>query len=150
MFSPTSAVSFLLPYSCQSLLVEAGAVDADGSLAVLSLPPGDTSAPGSGGALQSGFTWALAPLLSQLNNTVSPGQSRKGWQLLSQGSRSAPPQQLLPPSTGANGTLTVLPLSSAVSVRVTLELQPYVATTTLTELTSVLQLLSSMSRLQTK
>ena len=143
MFSPTSAVSFLLPYSCQSLLVEAGAVDADGSLAVLSLPPGATSAPGSGGVLHSGVTWALAPLLSQLNNTISPGQSRKGWQLLSQGFTSAPPQQLSP-SNGANGSLTVLPLSSSIAVRVTLELQPYVSTTTLTELTTVLQLLSSI------
>ena len=139
MFSPTSAITFLLPFSCQSLLVEAGAVKADGSLVVLSLPPSATSAPG-GGALLSGVTWTLAPLLSQLNNTMSPGQSRKGWQLLSQGSTAAPAQQL----PAANGTLTVLPLSSSVSVRINLVLQPYVATTTLTELTTVLQLLSSI------
>ena len=147
MFTPTSALSFSLPFSCQSLLAEAGAVDADGRLAVLSLPPGATSAPGSGGALHSGVTWALAPLLSQLNNTVSPEQSRKGWKLLSQGSTSAPPQQLLP-SNGANGSLTVLPLSSSVAVRITLQLQPYVAATTLTELTTVLQLISSIAGFQ--
>ena len=149
MFSPASALAFTLPYSCQSLLLEAGAVDADGSLVVLSLPPGDTAAPlgGSPGALLAGVTWALAPLLAQLNNTMDmdPAASRKGWQLLSQGSTPAPPLQL-PASNGAAaaGNLTVLPLSAAVAVRVTLELQPYVATTTLTELTTVLQLLSSI------
>ena len=40
--------------------------------------------------------------------------------------------------------MCVLPLSAAISVRINLILQPYVASTTLSELTTVLQLLSSI------
>ena len=145
MFTSTSALTFKLPYSCQSLLAEAGAVDADGRLRVLSIPPGTTTPPPSAGALMSSVTWALSPLLAQLNNTMDPSACRKGWQLLSQGAVLGPLRKLESPQPGQ---LTLLPLSSAVSVTVTLALQPYVATTTLSELTTVLQLLSNIMGFQ--
>lgn len=143
MFTPLSSLTFTLPYSCQSLLAEALAVDADGSLNALSLPPNNTVATAAaGGALLSSITWTLSPLFSQLNNTLDPTLSRKGWQLLSQGSVQGPPRQL--PNSITPGQLTLLPLSSGVTVTVNLALQPYFSSTTLSQLTSVVQLISSI------
>jgi hypothetical protein len=136
--APTAAaaLSFTLPYSCQSIFAEAGAVDADGSFATLALPP----AAGAPGALLSALTWNLAPLLSFINNTVDSGLNRRGWQLLSQGSALGPLQPLAP----ANGSLSFQQQPAGVRVTVTLPLQPFAATTTLKELTSVIQLISSI------
>lgn len=143
MFTPLSSLTFTLPYSCQSLLAEALAVDADGSLNALSLPPNNTVATAAaGGALLSSITWTLSPLFSQLNNTLDPTLSRKGWQLLSQGSVQGPPRQL--PNSITPGQLTLLPLSSGVTFTVNLALQPYFSSTTLSQLTSVVQLISSI------
>jgi hypothetical protein len=136
VFSPASALSFTLPYSCQSILAEAGAVDADGSFSSLALPP----AAGSPGALLTSLSWSLAPLLSLLKNNLDRSLNRRGWQLLSLGSSLGPLQQLAP----ASGGLSLQPLPSGVRVSVTLALQPFAATTTLTELTTVIQLISSI------
>ena len=137
MLSAASTLSFTLPYSCQSVKAEAGAVDADGSFTALALPP----VVGSPGALLSSLTWNLAPLLSVLRNTMEPEKNRRGWQLLSQGYALGPLQQLAAPAPGA---LSLQPLPSGVRVTVTLPLQPFAATTTLKELTSVIQLISSI------
>ncbi len=139
VFSAASALSFTLPYSCQSILAEAGAVDADGSFATLALPP----AAGSPGALLSSITWNLAPLLSLLKNNMDKSLNRRGWQLLSQGFSLGPLQQLV----SANGQLSLQPLPSGVRVTVSLALQPFAATTTLTELQTVLQLVSRRCQL---
>ena len=91
--------------------------------------------------------WNLSPLMALKNDTLDGARSRRGWKLLSLDSALGPPQQLLP-AAGAGGLLALQPLFSGVRVAVSLSLQPYAATTTLTELTSVLQLLSSIAGFQ--
>ena len=69
---------------------------------------------------------------------------RRGWQLLSEGGQT----KLQSPTGSPGGNLSLLPLSSSVSVSLTFALQPFVATATLSELTSVLQLLSNIMGFQ--
>jgi len=143
LLTSAAALSFTLPFSCQSILAEAGAVDASGVFSVVALEP----ASGGAGGLLTSLKWTLSPLMALLNDTLDGARSRRGWKLLSLDAALGPPQQLLP-AAGAGGLLALQPLFSGVRVSVSLSLQPYAATTALKELTSVLQLLSSIAGFQ--
>ncbi len=128
-FTATSTLTFSLPFTCQSLYMEATAVDPLGQVRALALSPAVTTATST--ELLTGITWnlevILAVLLDLTDSSEGGGTSARGYQVLS--------------STGASDTAFpgsgLVPATSAVRVAVTLSLQP---TFTLTQLTQKLSL----------
>ena len=80
IFSGLSILSFRLPFACQSLFFEAAAVGADGAYNSLHVPAELTAA--QPGKLLAGVLWELTPLLDLRNDTITPANNAKGWQLI--------------------------------------------------------------------
>jgi hypothetical protein len=128
-FTASSALTFVMPFTCQSLYLEATAVDPTGQVRALALDPSLSSATQS--ELLTRVTWELEVMLSVLldlqDSAEGGGRSARGYQVLS--------------SSGASETAfpgsSIIPFTSAVEVSVKLALQP---TFTLTQLTQKLSL----------
>ena len=138
-FTATSLLSFFLHYSCQSLVLEAAAVNAAGELTALALPAAATS----NGSIIATVDWQLAPLFATLNDTQG-STSARGYQLLSVAEKVG--MAALP--VDAAGRALVQPATGAIAVTLALPLQSFASVTTLSQLQSVLQLLGSIAGFQ--
>lgn len=124
-----------LHYSCQSLLVEAAALDGSGEVTSFALPVSETVA--SPGELISSITWTLPTLLSVVNSTVTA--SARGYTLTSG------PHIITTQSLSASGSgLAVVPSTSSVLISVSFPLNTFFALKVLTEKQSITALVSSI------
>ncbi len=173
LLSATSALTFALPYACQSLAIEVAAAAADGSTsvlasgsnggplkgtgnaatpaAVLAATGGDaaSSAAGDDGAADGGLLqsleWSVLPLLDVLSDQ-QPGAAAPlllGYTLIDGGTTTVRVGATV--VAKGNGTLAPLvPGSAGVRITLRLPLQPYFTRTTLTQKESLLQLFASI------
>lgn len=125
-------------YSCQSLLVEVGAIDGLGAVTAFSLPASKTVA--SAGALLSSITWTLPTLLSIVNSTVAQSSSARGYTITS--GPHVITQQALAAAPG--GGLAITPNTASIALKIAFPLNSFYSITTLTEKQSVAALLSSL------
>ena len=137
----SSSLSLALHHSCQSLLVEAAALDAAGGVSAFA-----TVAAAPPGALLSSIAWTLPTLLAVVNSSVPTAASARGFTLtaLPAAVKSAP---LAPAPGGAPGGAPgalVAPAAAAVSLTLSFALQTFYTQTTLTPRQTVVQLLSSI------
>ena len=130
--SASSILTITLPFTCQSLYVEAIAIDATGEMNMLQLPTTSSAAVGS--QLLTAITWTLNPMASIYKDTIT-GQTARGFRLLS-GSVS--------PSYSASNAALLSPLAASVVLTVNLPLQSTFAVTTLTQLQTIAQLLTNI------
>jgi hypothetical protein len=112
-------LSFHLPFSCQSLLMEAGTVSAEGVLNVLSVPPALTLPPQ--GSLLASVLWELSPLLDLLNDTLAPANNARGWQMIAKDSSST----FTTPAQAGGGGVSIQPLAASVRITINFALQPF-------------------------
>ena len=122
-FSAASTLEFTLPFSCQALFVEVISVDSTGSLQNVALPKTESTATST--TMLSSISWSVSLQASfysksEYNNKVNPFQTvvtaaARGFRLL-QGSSTAV-------RTNRSGTKVLLPLPSAVIVKIALPLQ---------------------------
>ena len=144
--SATSYVSFTLPFTCQALVLEALAVDANGDVRALAFPAPAEGPLLAGKRRNSSFlaavTWTLAVTLALVQDGVGSGaasQSARGYRLIT----SAVEVQVGSPAEDNAGG-GVLPLANQVVVTVRLPLQALYYTTTLAPKSSPLQLVSAL------
>ena len=119
IFSGLSVLSFQLPLACQSLYIEAAAVGADGAYNTLSVPASLTA--GAPGRLLSSVLWQLTPLLDLRNDTLTPSNNARGWQMIAKDSSST----LSAPGGAGGGLLGVQPLAAPISITINFILQPF-------------------------
>jgi hypothetical protein len=119
LFSGASALAFQLPFACQAVFMEVGAVASDGTLNVLSVPPAVTTPPQ--GSLLTGVLWEISPLLDLRNDTLKPGDNARGWQMIVKDASAT----FSTPAAQAGGALTVQPLAASIGVSITFALQPF-------------------------
>ena len=129
IFSPTSLLQLIFPYSCQSILVDAIAIDASGSVRTIHMPSSEEM----GVSFLTSLSWELAPLLSIQNDNFT-NQRTKGYQLVG----------LTSSSTFETSATLIKPAESTIQVNFKLTLQSFYSITTLSEKISKLQLLSSI------
>ena len=155
-----STLDIVLPYSCQSLLIEVGALDANGTVTSFALPPEETRgklatrvAPGQ---LLEAVEVTVLPLASML--TVLPpvalpsarGYTIAGLTSTSQYSTLGTASAVLAPraldGTARNGTppTVIAPLRAAVSLHFKLQLQPLYLNVVVSEKISIAALLSTL------
>jgi len=131
IFSGSSYLAVTLPYSCQSLQLQAIAVDASGEIMILKLVNIQSQPPF---ALAS-ISWEIAPLLAiQRDDYIGNGTITQGYQLLSM--TSSPSYE--------EWSSIVRPAEATVNIKITLPLQNIYSYTTLSVKVSDLQLLSSI------
>ena len=135
---PSSALAFSLHHSCQSVLLEVGAIGADGTLSAYSLPTNMTAA--HGGARFAGANWTFFTFLALVNSSVPRPASSRGLMLVDSTSTSVGSSE----TGSAPRTLSLVPNSAAVSISVVFELQPIYALTMLSEKTSLVQLIANL------
>lgn len=136
VLTPMSSLRITLPYSCQSLRVEAAAMDGAGVVAAFALPVAETTA--ALGTLLATISWTLPTLLSVVNSSVSP--SARGYTLAS----STHVVTTTALAAAAGGGLVVSPSDAAVVISISLPLNLFYATTVLTEKQSIAALLASI------
>lgn len=136
----TMTLDVTLHYSCQSLLIEAGAIDALGVVTAFAIPAAKTVA--ASGTLVSSVAWTLPTLLSVVNSTVSQSTSARGYTLVS--GPSVVTTRTLPASVNGTGSLEVIPTTAAVTVKVNFPLNTFYSTTLLSEKQPLAALLSSL------
>jgi hypothetical protein len=129
--SISSALTITLPFTCQSLYVEAIAIDAIGEMNVLQLPTASSTAIGS--QLLTAITWTLSPMASIYKDTIADKKTR-GFRLLT--------STAIPSYSLSNATL--LPLASAVVLTINFPLQTTFAVTTLTQSQTLVELVTSI------
>ena len=133
-----SSLDVTLHYSCQSLLLEVGALDANFTVTSLTLPPASTR--GAPGALLSSVTWTLQPLVSVLSSSVASAASSRGYAL----SGSTFEAVHTPLASSSGGAALVAPLAASVRLRFALPLQPFFLNVVLTEKVPLSSLLTSI------
>jgi sugar lactone lactonase YvrE len=142
-FTSDTSVSLIFDYSCQSMLLEAlgssPSYPGPLSLSIISAPTARTVAP-KPGALLTSLTWQLSPVLSVLWDNVTAANSAIGWYLADSKLTLAPP--LLPPAI--NGSLSILPTASPVTVTFALALSSTYSSTLLTQRVPITQLLANI------
>ena len=125
-----------LPYSCQGLILEAGAVRADGVVESVAqaLPP---PPPGS---LLATVSWTLATMLHLVNDTRSGREGvTLGYILVD----ATPVAGYAKPAPTVGGGLAILPLAASVVLTVSFPLDKTIYTTTLSDRTTAVELLTS-------
>ena len=132
--SATSSLSFALPYSCQSILLEVGALDAAGAVSSFA-----TAAAAPPGARLASITWALPTLLAVINSTVSTAASARGYTLT-----SVPAAVATAPLAPSCRGVAVAPAAAAVAVSISFQLATIYTQTTLAEKQSVTALLAAI------
>ena len=130
-FSSSSKLSFALHYSCQSLLLQVAAVDAQGKSTLLNLPAALTQ--GAPESFLTAIEWGVGPLYSIVNDTVGDASVR-GYQAVDLGS-SVSTTRLVNASGG--GGVLIAPLASAISVKFAFTLETFVSVTTLTQIQTI-------------
>ena len=142
-FTSDTSVSLVFDYSCQSMLLEAlgssPSYPGPLSLSIISASTARTAAP-KPGALLTSLTWQLSPVLSVLWDNVTAANSAIGWYLADSKLTLAPP--LLPPAI--NGSLSILPTASPVTVTFALALSTTYSSTLLTQRVPITQLLANI------
>ena len=136
-----TTLTLTFPYSCQSMLLEAGGVPpyprAPLARSALLAPPALTA--GAPGALLAGVTWTVTPVLSVLwDNITSSGAL--GWRLVDQKLTLGAPLG----ATAQGSALSLQPASAAVVLTIALPLSPTYATTLLTPQVPWTQLLANI------
>jgi hypothetical protein len=138
-----TAVSLVFDYSCQSMLLEAlgSSPSYPGPLALstISAPTARTASP-KPGALLASLTWELTPVLSVLWDNVTAANSAIGWYLAD--SKLTPAPFFTPP--GLNGSLSIIPTASPVTVTFALSLSSTYSSTLLTQRVPITQLLANI------
>jgi hypothetical protein len=138
-----TSITLVFDYSCQAMLLEAlGASPAYPgplTLSALAAPPALTAAP-KPGALLTSLTWQLTPVLSVLWDNVTAANSAIGWEIADSKLTLAPP--LTP--TALNGSLSIIPTASPVTVTLALSLSSTYSSTLLTQRVPVTQLLANI------
>ena len=144
-YTSDTSVSLVFDYSCQSMLLEAlGArpsYPGPVSLSIISAPTARTAAQRPG-ALLSSVLWHLTPVLSVLwdNVTAANTNSAMGWYLADSKLTLAP--LLTPPAL--NGSLSIIPTASSVTVTIALSLSSTYSATLLTQRVPITQLLANI------
>ena len=138
-----TSISLAFDYSCQSMLLEAlGTSPAyPGPLALSALAASSalTAAP-KPGALLTSVTWQLTPVLSVLWDNVTASNSAIGWDVADSKLTLAP--FLTPPAL--NGSLSIIPTASSVTVTFALPLSSTYSSTLLTQRVPITQLLANI------
>ncbi len=138
-----TSVSLLFDYSCQSMLLEAlgSSPSYPGPLALstISAPTARTASP-KPGVLLTSLTWQLTPVLSVLWDNVTSANSAIGWYLADSKLTLAP--FLTPPAL--NGSLSIIPSASPVTVTFALSLSSTYSSTLLTQRVPITQLLANI------
>ena len=80
LLTPATVLTVFMHYSCQSLLIEAGALDANKTVSALVLPVAETV--GNSDRSLSTITWSLTPLTSVLVSSVPDVSSARGYALV--------------------------------------------------------------------
>ena len=137
---PDSAITFALPFTCQSFALQAVFVDGMGTVGSVALDKFYTTALGNGGLLAS-VTWTLAPTISFLDDSSGIGgiPSARGFSVAAS---SASVTRVNPAVDLVGGGL--MPLANAVLITVNLPLQPTVSHATMTPKQTWSLLLSNM------
>ena len=133
---PTSSLSVTLPYSCQSLLIEAAAMDATGVVSSFTLPYKETLA--APGEIITNVSWSLSTLFSVVNSSVGSSSSTRGF-TLTELSHTIVSQKLKRVDSG----LALNPLSK-VTVVIAFPLNTFYSLTMLSEKQSITALLASI------
>jgi hypothetical protein len=144
--STEASITLLLPFTCQSLYLEALAVDASGRLSTLSFPTEKSVAEavaakttGGAGAVGTGLLtqlqWFLEPMVTVLEDAVA-GREARGLRLL-QGTAAVV-------RSGGSAPLAIEPLSASVLLTVSFGLQTVYAVTTVTPRESAAELLVNL------
>ena len=130
-FTPTSFVKFYLPYTCQSIYLEAIAVDAQGSISSVVFPSDLSFATST--ALLSSLSWTVEVLGTLLKDTIKDSLVQ-GYQLSASDASSTPL---------AAGT-SLIPSKALVAVTIKLPLQTFYSSIQLQPQQSLVSLLSSI------
>ena len=130
-FTPTSFVKFYLPYTCQSIYLEAIAVDAQGSINSVVFPPSSSIATPS--TLLSSLSWTVDVLGTLLKDTIKD-TVMQGYQL------SASDASTTPLAAGNS----LIPSKALVTVTIKLPLQTFYSSIQLQPQQSLVSLLSSI------
>ena len=133
--SASSLIKVKMNYSCQSLQIEAAALDGSGIVSAFRIPTDDTVS--TEGQLLSSISWTIPTLLSVLNSSVSP--SSRGF-LLINGAHKVTRKALLPLSDG----LGIQPATATLEILLSLPLNNFYAVKVLSEKQSLVALLSSI------
>jgi hypothetical protein len=148
-FTAKTVISLTLDYSCQSMLLEAlGASPSyPGPMALSAVAANSAlSAAPQPGSLLTSLTWQLSPVLSVLwdNMTSTPTstgtRSAIGWFLADSELTLAAPLAL----PKLNGSLSLLPLASSITVTFALALSSTYSSTLLTQRVPITQLLANI------
>jgi hypothetical protein len=132
--SATAALRFGLHYSCQSLVLQVGAVSANGSVTLVTAAPKDTAGSAGGGMLLR-LDMAVAPVLGTRTAEAANDRTR-GYELL--------PVSLAATRAAVAVPALLQPAAAEVVVAIALPLQPLFGVTVLSEKTSLVELLSSI------
>lgn len=142
--SSDTTVSLVFHYSCQSMLLEALGVNPSypGPLALTTLtaPTALTAAAPKAGAFLTSLTWKLTPVLSVLWDNVTGATSAIGWELADSKLTLAPPLTL----PFLNGTHSLVPTASSVTVTFALALSTTYASTLLMQRVPITLLLANI------
>ena len=130
-FTPTSFVKFYLPYTCQSIYLEAIAVDAQGSISSVVFPPASSIATST--ALLSSLSWTVDVLGTLLKDTIK-ATVMQGYQL------SASDASITPLAAGTS----LIPSKALVTVTIKLPLQTFYSSIQLQPQQSLVSLFSSI------
>ncbi len=142
-FTSDTAISLVFDYSCQSMLLEAlgSSPSYPGPLALSTIAaPTARTAPPKAGALLTSLTWELTPVLSVLWDNITAANSAIGWYLADSKLTLAP--FFTPP--GLNGSLSIIPTASSVTVTFALSLSSTYSSTLLTQRVPITQLLANI------
>lgn len=129
----TSSLSISLPYSCQSLLLEAAALDAAGSVSAYS-----TVAAAPPGSLLQSIVWTLPTLVAVLNSSVPTASSARGFSM----TRDAAVIATTP--LASDQSVELAPTTSSVAIALNFQLATFFTQTVLTPRTSIAALIASI------
>ena len=135
----SDSLALTLPYSCQGLVLEVGAVGADGTLWSASAP----LPPPPPGSLLTSLAWTLSPMLHLLNDTRSSGGSGAAITLGYMVGDSPPVPAYTALTPAPQGGLGILPNAATISIAVAFPLDRSLFTTTLSDRVTVVELLTS-------
>jgi len=139
---PNEDLTFLLPYSCQSILLEAVSTAGDGTLEYVAAPVPQ----GPPDFLLSSLVWPITPFLSLQNDTRQgasisfiPPRAHLGWVVVGS---DVEPQ--FSEKNRENDGLAILPRASTVTVTVRLTLQRSIITTSLSDRVTIMDTVSQI------
>lgn len=135
LLSAAAVLRFALHHSCQAMVLQLGAVTANGSITVATAPPAETAGSAQAGLLAR-VAWAVAPVLGTHAEDGQPKSRTRGYQLL--------PLSLDAVHKPTAAPATLQPAAAEVVVTVSLPLQPLYSATVLSQKTSLVELLSSV------